>query len=192
MAWKRCSSSPASSRPPARSIVANWPDFRPAPLIGVLVRAGVDFVVIGGVAVVIQASPRFTRDLDISYATDTANLERLGAVLIALDAKLRGVEDDVPFTPDARTLRHTQMLRLTTRDGDLDLLTDPPGSPGYPALRRHADIVDLDGNSARIASLEDLSEMKRAAGRPQDVIDIESLEVARSRLRGTRRHPDAQ
>jgi hypothetical protein len=172
--------------------VATWPDFRPAAMIEALVRAGVDFVVIGGVAVVIQASPRFTRDLDISYATDTANLERLGTLLVALDARLRGVEDDVPFSPDARTLRHAQMLTLTTRQGDLDLLVDPSGSPGYPALRRHADIVDLDGASVRIASLEDLIEMKRAAGRPQDEIDIESLEVARSRLRGTRHKPDAQ
>jgi len=171
--------------------VASWPDFRPTELIGALVRAGVDFVVIGGVAVVLQASPRFTRDLDISYATDTANLERLGTLLVALDARLRGVEGDVPFTPDARTLRHTQTLTLTTRDGDLDLLVDPPGSPGYRALRRRADIVDLDGDFVRIASLEDLIEMKRAVGRPQDEIDIESLEVARSRLRGTRHTPNA-
>ena len=171
--------------------MATWPDFHPTELIGALVRAGVDFVVIGGVAVVVQASPRFTRDLDITYATDTANLERLGALLVALDARLRGVEDDVPFTPDARTLRHAQMLTLTTRNGALDLLVDPPGSPGYPALRRHADVVDLDGAPVRIASLEDLIEMKRAAGRPQDEIDIESLEVARSRIRGTRHKPDA-
>jgi hypothetical protein len=169
--------------------VANWPDFRPAELIGALVGAGIDFVVIGGVAVVIQASPRFTRDLDISYATDTANLEKLGALLVALDATLRGVEENLPFTPDARTLRHAQLLTLTTRDGDLDLLVDPPGSPGYPALRRHADIVDLDGYSVRVASLEDLIEMKRAAGRPQDDADLESLEVARSRIRGTRQKP---
>ena len=169
--------------------MASWPDFRPTALLGALVRAEVDFVVIGGVAVVVQASPRFTRDLDISYATDTPNLERLGILLVALDARLRGVEDDVPFTPDARTLRQAQMLTLTTREGDLDLLVDPPGSSGYPALRRHADIVNLDGDSVRIASLEDLIEMKRAVGRPQDETDIESLEVARSRIRGKRHKP---
>lgn len=172
--------------------MANWPDFRPTALIGALVRAEVDFVVIGGVAVVIQASPRFTRDLDITYATDPANLERLGNLLVALGGTLRGIEDDVPFVPDARTLRRAEMLTLTTREGDLDLLVDPPGSPGYPALRRHADIVDLDGDSVRIASLEDLIEMKRAAGRPQDEVDIDALEVARSRRRGTRRKPDAR
>jgi hypothetical protein len=171
--------------------VASWPDFRPTALIGALIGAGTDFVVIGGVAVVVQASPRFTRDLDITYATDAANLERLGALLVALDARLRGVDDDVPFAPDARTLRYAQMLTLTTRDGDLDLLIDPPGSPGYGALRRHADLVDLEGDAVRIASLEDLIEMKRAAGRPQDQIDIESLEVARSRIRGRRHMPGA-
>jgi Nucleotidyl transferase AbiEii toxin, Type IV TA system len=154
-----------------------------------LAEAEIDFVVIGGVAIVVQANPRFTRDLDICYATNTANVERLSAVLVSLEARLRGVDEDLPFTPDVRTLRRTRMLTLTTREGNLDLLVDPPGSPGYAALRRRANIIDLDGASVRIASLEDLLLMKRAAGRPQDVLDIESLEIARSRLRGRRRRP---
>jgi hypothetical protein len=166
--------------------VVSWPDFRPTALLGKLAHAGVDFVVVGGVAVVVQAAPRFTRDLDICYATDAPNLERLGSLLMSLEARLRGVEDDIPFVPDARTLRRTQILTLTTREGDLDLLVDPPGSPSYSALRRRADVIELAGASVRIASLEDLIEMKRAAGRPQDEIDIESLEIARSRLRGKR------
>jgi hypothetical protein len=81
------------------------------------------------------------------------------------------------------------MLTLSTREGDLDLLVDPPGSPGYAALRRRADMIELAGASVRVASLEDLISMKRAAGRPQDQIDIESLEIARSRLRGRRHRP---
>ncbi len=167
--------------------MASWPEFRPITLIGGLARAAVDFVVIGGVAVVVQASPRFTRDLDICYATDAANLERLGALLGSLVAKLRGVDEDLPFVPDARTLRRAQTLTLSTRDGDLDLLAHPPGSPGYAALRRRADVIDLDGQPVRVASLEDLIAMKRAAGRPQDQLDLESLEVARNRLRTRRR-----
>jgi hypothetical protein len=152
-----------------------------------LAQARIDYVVVGGVAIVVQANPRFTRDLDICYATDTANLERLGSLLVSLEAKLRGVDEDVPFVPDAHMLRRTEMLTLTTREGDLDLLVDPPGSPGYAALRRRADVIELAGASVRIASLEDLISMKRAAGRPQDRIDLESLEIARSRLRGRRR-----
>lgn len=171
--------------------MANLPDFRPTSLLGALTRAEVDFVVIGGVAVVLQASPRFTRDLDICHALDTDNLERLGGLLVSLDAKLRGVDEDVPFMPDARTLRQAQALTLTTREGNLDLLVDPPGSPGYAALRRRADVFDLDGAAVRVASLEDLLSMKRAASRPQDEIDVESLEIARSRLRGRRQKPKA-
>jgi hypothetical protein len=167
--------------------VASWADFRPTALLRRLAGASVDFVVVGGVAVVVQASPRFTRDLDICYATDTANLERLGALLMAMNATLRGVDEDVSFVADARTLRHAQLLTLSTSEGDLDLLVDPPGSPSYAALRRRADVIELDGASIRIASLEDLIAMKRAAGRPQDAIDVESLEVARGRLRGRRR-----
>ncbi len=174
-------------RAPASAAVANWPDFRPTALLARLARADVDFVVIGGVAVVVQASPRLTRDLDICYATDAANLQRLGDLLASLGARLRGVDDDVRFVPDARTLRQTQLLTLSTPEGDLDLLVDPPGSPGYPALRRRADTIELEGVSVRVAAVEDLIAMKLAAGRPQDLVDLEALQVARSRLRGRRR-----
>jgi hypothetical protein len=141
----------------------------------------VSFVIVGGVAVVLQASPRFTRDLDICYATEPDNLLRLGDVLLAIGARLRGVEEDVPFVPDARTLRRAQMLTLTTREGDLDLLVDPVGSPDYAALQMKADRMDLDGVTVAVASVEDLIAMKRAAGRPQDLVDLESLEIARRR-----------
>jgi hypothetical protein len=148
-----------------------------------LIEGGVDFVVVGGVAVILQASPRFTKDLDICYASEQVNLDRLGAVLIELGARLRDVDEDLPFVPDGRALRHTQILTLTTADGGLDLLLEPDGSPGYPALRRRADQIELDGIVVRVASVEDLIAMKRAAGRPQDLVDLESLEIARRRGR---------
>jgi Nucleotidyl transferase AbiEii toxin, Type IV TA system len=157
------------------------PTFRLGSLLRLLTEASVDFVIVGGVAVVLQASPRFTRDLDVCYATNPDNLQRLGEVLLAIGATLRGVEEDVPFVPDARTLRHAQMLTLTTREGDLDLLVAPAGSPDYAALRARADRMDLDGVTVAVASVEDLIAMKRAAGRPQDLVDLESLEVARRR-----------
>jgi hypothetical protein len=141
------------------------------------------------VAVIVHASPRFTKDLDISFATDRANLDRLGSVLVELGARLRGVDEDVPFVPDARTLIHAQMLTLTTTDGDIDLLADPDGSPGYAALRRSASRIDLEGVTVLVASIEDMIAMKRAAGRPQDLVDLESLEIARRRVRRKRSTP---
>jgi predicted nucleotidyltransferase len=159
------------------------PELRLRALLGRLTEAGVDFVVIGGVAVITQASPRFTKDLDICYAPEQANLQRLGGVLVELGARLRGVEEDLPFVPDERTLMHTQMLTLTTPDGAIDLLANPDGSPGYAALRRNASRVDLDGLTVLVASIDDMIAMKRAAGRSQDMVDLESLEIARRRTR---------
>ena len=166
--------------------MAGTPDFALSRLLHRLVRADVDFVVIGGVAVVVQGSPRFTKDLDITYATDKENLERLGALLVRLDARLREVEEDLPFAPDARTLHGARMLTLTTSDGELDLLADPPGSPSYASLKRKATRVELDGDTVLIAAIDDLIAMKTATGRPQDLVDLESLKVARRRTRRAR------
>ncbi len=157
------------------------PEFRLRALLQRLTERGIDFVIIGGVAVILQGSPRFTSDLDICYALEQENLDRMVAVLVELGARLRGVDEDLPFIPDGRALRHTRILTLTTADGGLDLLVEPDGSPGYAALRRRADEVDLGGFGVRVASIDDLIAMKRAAGRPQDVVDLESLELARRR-----------
>jgi predicted nucleotidyltransferase len=157
----------------------SFPELRLEALLDRLGRAEVDFVIVGGVAVVLQGYGRATKDLDITYATDAENLHRLGDVLTALNARLRGVAEDVPFVPDGRTLARTRLLTLDTDDGGLDLLADPPGAPPYATLRERADRVELDGVVVAVASLGDLLAMKRAAGRPQDLADIDALEIAR-------------
>ena len=122
---------------------------------------------IGGIAAVLHGSARNTFDLDLCFATDEANLEALGEVLISLRARLRGV-DDVPFVPDAATLRRIEVLTLSTDAGDLDVLARPDGAPTFDVLRRRADRFDVGGFVVRVASLDDLIAMKSAAGRPKD------------------------
>jgi Nucleotidyl transferase AbiEii toxin, Type IV TA system len=160
---------------PERERVSGMPEIDPEPLMRRLVEAGVDFLVIGGVAVSLQGYGRSTKDLDIVYATNAANLERLGKVLVELGARLRGIEEDVPFTPDARALKRTTILTLETRLGGIDLLVDPDGADRYEAMRGRADVVDLDDIEVRVVALDDLLSMKRAAGRPQDIADIDAL-----------------
>jgi predicted nucleotidyltransferase len=167
--------------------VQDFPELRLVPLLRRLVEGGVDFVVIGGVAVALQGYGRSTKDLDITYATDTANLEALGAMLVAARARLRGIAEDVPFSPDTRTLKHTQILTLDTIEGGLDLLVDPSGAPPYETLRRRSEVVEYEGLSVRVVSLDDLLSMKRAAHRPQDLVDVEALEAARHIARANRR-----
>jgi predicted nucleotidyltransferase len=161
---------------------AEWPDLEANELLRRLTAAGVDFVVIGGIALVLLASPRMTRDLDIVFAPDEPNLQALGRVLIELDARLRDADEDVPFVPDAATLRNVQLLTLETSAGWLDVHRTVDGAPPYPELRRRAERVDVGGFSVLVASPDDLIAMKQAAGRPQDEIDVETL-AAIKRLR---------
>jgi Nucleotidyl transferase AbiEii toxin, Type IV TA system len=150
-----------------------------------LVERGVDFVVIGGIAAVLHGSARNTFDLDICVATDDANLAALADVLTALGATLKGVDEDVPFVPDARMLRQVELLTLVTPLGEFDVLSRPSGAPTYQELRRNADRYDLGGFNVSVASVDDLIAMKQAAGRAKDLIDIEELEAIK-RLRHRR------
>jgi hypothetical protein len=164
--------------------VVSWPEFVPSGILRRLAGAEVDFVVVGGVAVVLQAIPRFTQDLDICYAPDQENLDALGRVLVELDTKLAGIEESVPFVPDGRTLRRTQILCLETSEGPLDLLANPAGAPPYAKLRERAEPMDVGGFTILVASIDDMISMKEAAGRGQDIVDVESLQIARRRRGG--------
>jgi predicted nucleotidyltransferase len=174
---------PSAAVDPKERLPAEWPEFDPRELLRRLTAAGVDFVVIGGIAVMLSGYGRATRDLDIAVATDTANLGALGEVLVGLEARLRGVEGDVPFVPDARTLAGIELLTLDTSKGWLDVHRSVAGVRSYDALRRRAERVKLDGISVLIASVDDLIAMKRAAGRSQDPIDIAALEVIKRERR---------
>lgn len=144
-----------------------------------LCEGGVRFIVIGGVAARILGSPSLTQDLDICYARDRENLRALADVLLALHARLRGVDDDVPFRLDAGTLAAGNSFTFVTDIGDLDILGTPSGTDGYEDLVRDAERVEIDGRTILVASIEDLIRMKRAAGRPKDLVEIEILGALR-------------
>jgi predicted nucleotidyltransferase len=153
--------------------------FDPLAALRALRNAGVEFVLIGGVAARLHGSPSLTRDVDICHARDVANLERLADLLRELHARLRGVDDEVPFQPDARTLQAGGSFTFSTDVGDLDLLAIPAGVSGFDELARSADMVDLDGITVRVAALDDLIRMKRAAGRAKDRAEVEILSALR-------------
>lgn len=166
--------------------MASWPEFSAIGLLRVLVSHGVDFVIVGGIAMVLHGSARVTQDLDICFAADQANLDVLGAALVALGATLRAVDAELPFVPDGQTLRQLSILTLDTRQGPIDLLRDPEGAPPYNELRSQADRVEVDGMAVLVASLDDLTAMKRATGRVKDRLDLEEIEVIARLRRGAR------
>ena len=160
-----------------------WLEFKPLELLALLTARGVDFVVIGGYAAVLHGSPRVTQDLDVTFATDPRNLEALGQVLTELGASLYGIDEDVPFIPDAGTLARVELLTLQTDLGKLDLLALPAGAPPYADLRERAARFDLGGFVVRVADIPQLIAMKEVAGRPKDLADIAELDAI-ARLSG--------
>jgi hypothetical protein len=145
----------------------------------VLHKWKVEYVVIGGIAATFQGSTTITRDFDICYSRERANMERLASALRELNARLRGVDVDVPFQLDAASLRNGLNFTFKTKHGDFDCLGDPGGGFDYELLKRNADHMDVGGWKVMVASLDDLITMKRAAGRNKDRIEVENLSALR-------------
>lgn len=160
--------------------------YDPLGALRTLKQHGVRFIVIGGVAGRLWGSPTMTNDVDICYAPDESNLERLAAALLELNAHLRGVDDDVSFTLDAQTLANGQNFTFMTKDGPLDVLGMPSGVNGFDELINNVVEFDVgDGLVLPVCDLDDLIRMKRAAGRTKDRIELEVLAAVRDERDGS-------
>lgn len=146
-----------------------------AELFGHLAQEHVEFVVVGGLAVISHGHVRATLDLDVCYARTPENLERLMRALAPLKPRLRGAPIELPFLWDTRTLRNGLNFTLNTTAGDIDLLGEVTGLGGYGEIALRAETIELYGAKVRILSLSDLIRSKAAAGRAKDLIDLEAL-----------------
>ena len=162
--------------------MSEHPAFSAGSLLRTLLDGGIDFVVIGGLAAQAHGSPLITEDLDICFDLDRANLERLAAVLDVLAAIRRGMPDGLRAPLDARALRAGDVFTLRTRFGDLDLLARPDPGLDFAKLRSRASRFEFEGLTVWIADIDDVIAMKRAAGRPKDLLAIEHLGALREEI----------
>jgi hypothetical protein len=142
----------------------------------------VSFVVIGGAAASALGSPSATFDLDICYERSRENHEALARALQSLRARPRGFPPDLPFKVDATTLLLGDHFIFSTDLGDLDCLGTPAGTQGYADLVRDAVEVEIGGVTVKVTALHDLMRMKRAAGRPKDLVELEILGALRDEI----------
>ena len=147
-----------------------------AELLTALANAGVEFVIVGGVAATLHGSSRLTQDVDLVYARTDENIGRLVAALTPYRPYLRGVPPGLPFDWSAATLRRGLNFTLTTSLGDVDLLGEITGGGSYEDILPHSVSVELFGRAHRCLDLEWLIRTKRAAGRPRDLEAIAELE----------------
>jgi len=151
-----------------------------AALMATLHRHGIDFTIIGGVAVQVHGHRRTTKDLDLIPAPDHDNLTRLSAALVELEARPRDIPGAGP--PTVEQLATAAIVPpLTTRHGELHILRDVPGAPSYEDLRARALIIELNDIPVAIAGIDDVIAMKRASGRPADLRDIAVLTALEER-----------
>ena len=148
-------------------------------LLQALARNGVDFVLIGGLAGMLHGSAYPTFDLDVVYARDKQNISRVTAALREVDVKLRGAPADLPFVLDERTIENGSNFTFETRFGSFDILGHADGMPPYEELRNNSKLGEIDGVEVRVASINDLIAMKRAANRTKDKLMVaEYLAIA--------------
>lgn len=146
-------------------------------MIGDLAKAGVRFVVIGGLAARAHGSARITEDLDLCYDTELDNVERLAQRLAGWHAFLRGAEPGLPWVLDARALRTNPVLTLRTDHGDIDIMDRVAGVGAYPEALSNSVEVTVDDLRFQALDLPALLDSKRAAGRTRDLQQLPELEA---------------
>ncbi len=145
--------------------------------IQVLHEAGVEFIIVGGVAAILHGLAYTTYDLDVVYSRDRENIRRLVQALVPFQPYLRGAPPGLPFELDENTVRNGLNFTLTTTFGDLDLLGEVTGAGTYHTLLPHSKEVLAFGVRCRRANLNRLIQMKRAAGRPKDFEVLAQLQT---------------
>jgi hypothetical protein len=151
----------------------------PFHLLDVLSRHNVPFVVIGGHAVTYHGFVRATEDTDVVVRRTAESELALVRALAEVNARWIGDEID-PDTGLERTfpvslpyVRGSRMMMLVTDFGFLDIFDYIPGYPDEPVEQLFQTAEEHAGH--KYASLRWLRAMKAAAGRPQDLIDLDQL-----------------
>jgi len=133
-----------------------------------LADSGADFVVVGGIAAVLQGVPMATFDLDVVHSRAPENVRHLLHLLERLDASSRLRPQSEALRPGAEALAGPGHQLLRTRLGPLDLLGSVEGGLGFEDLKQLSEPFLLEGRTLRVLSLQTLCDLKKNATHPKD------------------------
>src|SRR5690606_10294536 len=148
--------------------------------------AQVDYVVVGGLAVILHGYLRATADLGLAIGLSPDNAARGMRALasIGLQPRLPVAMDDFADVGKREDwLRNRNMLVFPLWDPknplrSVDVFIDEPIA--FDDVLAEAAVKDLDGLKVPVASIAHLIEMKQRAGRPRDLEDIKKLRQIRA------------
>jgi len=144
-------------------------------LLESLCASGVEFILVGGLAAVIQGSPITTMDVDILHNRTPDNIERLARFLEDAEAMYRRPDDKMikPVAADFSGMGH---MLLTTRMGPLDILSFIEDRKTYEDLIVNTVMIPFRGYTLRVLDIKMMLELKRSSGNPRDQQRIAILE----------------
>lgn len=135
-------------------------------LVGALDAAGVDYALCGGVALAIHGAPRATQDIDLLVRPEAIELLRKTAH--ACGFTLESLPMD--FSSGITVLRFTKPI-----EGQPFMLDALVVGPSTERVWQDRQTAEVDGGTLRVVSREGLVSLKLAAGRPQDLVDVQRL-----------------
>jgi|SRR5580704_6953167 hypothetical protein len=144
--------------------------------IKVLAEAKVDFVIIGGWCAILHGSAYVTNDLDVCFARDKENCERIARALAPFHPRLRDMPPNLPFVWDATTLSNGSIFTLSTDLGPIDLLAEVSGLGDFSDVKRCSVLARMIDLQVWTLDLKSLIRAKRAAGREKDLKLLPELE----------------
>jgi predicted nucleotidyltransferase len=154
----------------------------PEALLRQLADHQVEYVLIGGLAMVAHGSAHITEDLDVCYSRSPKNITALAAAFAPLHPYLRGAPPGLPFSFDVPTIAAALNFTLITDLGDVDVLGEVTGIGMYEQVFAQSEEKTLFGLKVRVLSLDGLLVSKRAAGRIKDrnhILELEELKKMR-------------
>lgn len=152
------------------------------PVLDLLNRENVRYIVVGGLAVVLHGHVRLTRDVDLIVDLEPNEAKRALAVLTSAGFRPRAPVDASDFADSVKReswIREKNMTVFSLFDPsnpflEIDLFVSHPID--FEDLWARSQIMSLGKTEVRVASIDDLIGLKRLSGRPQDLADIKVLE----------------
>ncbi len=144
-------------------------------LLKSLSEAGIEFIVVGGLAAVIQGAPVTTMDLDIVHHQHEENIRKLMKFLKRIGAHYRRPDDKI-IEPDERDLAAKGHLLLSTNLGPLDILAFIENENFYQDIFPNSAEIEFRGYKIRVLELETMIELKHDSKNQKDIFRLPMLE----------------